>query len=143
MAPLPLDDGNTIDHGGFRLYSKLLFLYGLRALPETRDSQGVARAKNARVFVQPRSPERADMTIEGSDLRPGSQFEFTTAPRNMAASSFVAIAADRVIVTRRFADLATLPADTPVIAHWHGQRRTDAFLTTVGELTAKADAYQG
>lgn len=40
-------------------------------------------------------------------------------------------------VTRRAADLLDLP-ETPVLAHWHGEWRTDGFATTVGELKDKA-----
>jgi hypothetical protein len=36
------------------------------------------------------------------------------------------------------ASLFKLPDETPVLAHWHEQWRTDAFATTVGELKAKA-----
>jgi hypothetical protein len=31
--------------------------------------------------------------------------------------------------------------DTPVLAHWHGQYRTDGFSTTVAELKAKAKEF--
>ena len=60
----------------------------------------------------------------------------------MAASTFTAITPERAIVTRRFTNLAKLPPDTPVVAHWHGQYRTEAFVTTVGELLAKAGEWQ-
>jgi hypothetical protein len=86
-------------------------------------------------------PIKIEGTDAGYDLRPGSEFEFTSKPSNMAASTFTAITPERVIVTRRFTSLETLPPATPVIAHWHGERRTDAFLSTVGELQAKAEAW--
>jgi hypothetical protein len=41
-------------------------------------------------------------------------------------------------VTRHASQLFDLPDRTPVLAHWHGQYRTDGFATTVGELKAKA-----
>jgi hypothetical protein len=81
-------------------------------------------------------------TDEGYDLRPGAEFEFTSKPSNMAASTFTAITPERVIVTRRFTSLESLPPDTPVIAHWHGERRTDAVLSTVGELSVKASTWE-
>jgi hypothetical protein len=86
-------------------------------------------------------PIKIEDTDPGYALRPGSEFEFTSKPSNMAASTFTAITPERVIVTRRFTNLESLPAETPIIAHWHGERRTDAFLSTVGELKAKADAW--
>jgi hypothetical protein len=86
-------------------------------------------------------PIKIEGTDPGYDLRPGAEFEFTSKPSNMAASTFTAVRPERVIVTRRFTSLESLPAETPVIAHWHGERRTDAFLSTVGELKAKADAW--
>jgi hypothetical protein len=86
-------------------------------------------------------PIKIESTDPGYDLRPGAEFEFTGKPSNMAASTFTAITPERVIVTRRFTSLEKLPPETPVIAHWHGERRTDAFLSTVGELSAKAEAW--
>ena len=86
-------------------------------------------------------PIKIEGTDEGYDLRPGSEFEFTAKPSSMAASTFTAIARERVIVTRRFTSLEMLPPETPVIAHWHGEWRTDAFPSTVGELKAKAEAW--
>ena len=62
-------------------------------------------------------------------------------PRNMAASTFLAILPDEVKVTRRATDLFDLPDKTPVLAHRHGERRTGGFAMTVGELKAKAAAY--
>jgi hypothetical protein len=82
------------------------------------------------------------LPIEGrSGLRPGAEFKFTSKPSTMAASTFTAITPERVIVTRTFTDIAKLPPDTPVIAHWHGQYRTEAFSSTVGELAAKATEW--
>jgi hypothetical protein len=78
--------------------------------------------------------------IEGphEGLRPGAEFEFTASPSNKAPSTFTAITPERVIVSHYFTDIQGLPADTPVVAHWHGRYRTEAFLSTVGELAAKA-----
>ena len=79
--------------------------------------------------------------IVGADLRPGAEFKFTAKPSHAAASTFTAITPERVFVTRHFTAIETLPPETPVIAHWHGQYRTDAFLTTVGDLVAKAQEW--
>jgi hypothetical protein len=82
--------------------------------------------------------------IEGAeegDLRSGDEFRFVSSPTAMASSTFTAITPSGAIVTRRFSNLETLPPETPVIAHWHGEWRTDAFPSTVGELRAKAEAW--
>jgi hypothetical protein len=79
------------------------------------------------------------MRITGT-VRPGTEFEFTAKPTNQSASTFAALTADGLRVTKRAADLFGLPEATPVLAHWHGQWRTDAFATTVGELKTKAKA---
>jgi hypothetical protein len=78
------------------------------------------------------------MKIVGEALKPGSEFEYCARPDCQAAASFVAIGKDETIVTRRAADLFRLPDDTPVIANWHGERMTDAYLLTVAELKVKA-----
>ncbi|WP_158815639.1 hypothetical protein [Methylocapsa sp. S129] len=78
------------------------------------------------------------MKITGEHLRDGKEFRFLDKPRYAAAANFIAIKDDEVIVTRRATDLFALPDDVPVIANWHGERRTDAFLLTVGDLKAKA-----
>jgi hypothetical protein len=78
---------------------------------------------------------------EPTDLQPGERFRFTSKPSNMAASTFTAVTPERLVVTRRFVNLRDLPPETPVIAHWHGERRTDAFLSTVGDLAAKAALF--
>lgn len=78
------------------------------------------------------------MKISGADLRPGAEFSVTTKPSNKAASTFAALTRDGLAVTRRLADLWSLPDNTPVLAHWHGEYRTDGFSTTVGELKSKA-----
>jgi hypothetical protein len=57
---------------------------------------------------------------------------------DQAPSTFAALLPDELRVTKRAADLFKLPDDTPVLAHWHGQWRTDGFATTVGQLKAKA-----
>lgn len=74
----------------------------------------------------------------GYDARPGHEFQFDAKPTVMAAAVFVAITEEGATVTRRFSNIENLPDDTPVVANWHGQRRTDAFITTVGELKRKA-----
>ena len=78
-----------------------------------------------------------DKSITG-DVRPSAEFEFTCEPRNMAQSTFTALTNGKLIVTRRFTDLCSLPDDTPVLAHWHGERRTDGFSTTIAQLKAKS-----
>jgi hypothetical protein len=82
------------------------------------------------------------MLVSG-DVREGSEFQLTSRPGNMADASFIAIAGDGVRVTRRLTDLFDLGDDCPVIANWHGQRRTDAFSTTVGHLKRLAAEYVG
>jgi hypothetical protein len=82
--------------------------------------------------------------IEGAeegDIRPGDEFRFSSSPAAMASSTFTAITSAGAIVTRRFSNLENLPPETPVVAHWHGEWRTDAFPSTVGELKAKADVW--
>ena len=79
--------------------------------------------------------------IEDADVRDGKEFEFTKKPSNMAASTFTAITNDKTYVTRRFTNLKDLPDDTPVIAHWHGHRRTDAFILTISKLKEKAAKF--
>jgi hypothetical protein len=74
----------------------------------------------------------SQFTIIGAE--PGERFQLTTIPTRMADATFVAVYGTTVHVTRRLSDLLTLPDDTPVVAHWHGQRRTDGFALTVGEL---------
>jgi hypothetical protein len=81
------------------------------------------------------------MRIVSETLRPGCEFEYCAKPTSLAAANFIAIEKDEVIVTRRAADLFGLPDDTPVIANWHGEWRTDAFLTSVAELKSKAHAF--
>ncbi|HEY5299358.1 MAG TPA: hypothetical protein VIJ55_01670 [Acetobacteraceae bacterium] len=80
------------------------------------------------------------MEITGESLRPGTEFRFTVKPKNAAAANFLAITNDEIIVTRRATDLFALPDDVLMIANWHGERRTDAFLMTIRELRAKAHA---
>lgn len=80
----------------------------------------------------------ASITSETGDLRSGDEFEFTCNPNNRAASTFAALTSDDLLVTRRATALFDLPDDTPVLAHWHGQYRTDGFGMTVGMLKAKA-----
>jgi hypothetical protein len=79
--------------------------------------------------------------ITGNDIRPRSEFRFTNKPTNCAASTIAAVLPGELRVTRRASDLLNLPENTPVLVHWHGERRTDGFALTVGELKAKAKAY--
>jgi hypothetical protein len=72
------------------------------------------------------------------DVRPGKDFQITTKPTNLASSTFAALTSDGLLVTRRLADLWRFSDDTPVLAHWHGESRTDGFATTVGEIKSKA-----
>jgi hypothetical protein len=77
------------------------------------------------------------------DVRDGSEFRFSAKPDNAAPSTFAAVLPNELRVTRHAAQLFGLPATTPVLAHWHGQYRTEGFATTVGELKAKADLIYG
>jgi hypothetical protein len=77
------------------------------------------------------------MKITG-DVRPGAEFQLTAKPSNMAQSTFAAVLPEEIRVTRRLTELFDLPNDTPVLAHWHGEWRTDGFATTIGELRIKA-----
>ena len=72
------------------------------------------------------------------DLRDGAEFRFVKKVNCQAPSTFTVVAQGMVIVTRRFSNLFKLPDDTPIVAHWHGQYRTEAFLSTLGKLKAKA-----
>ena len=83
----------------------------------------------------------SDILTIGGDLRPGSEFRFTKAPHHAANSTFVALRDGRLFATRHATQLWDLPDDAPVIAHWHGERRTDGFATSVGELKKKAKEY--
>jgi hypothetical protein len=76
------------------------------------------------------------------DIRPGAEFRFTNKPSNKAASTFAALVDDKLVVTRRAEELFTLPDSTPVLAHWHGERRTDGFSMTVSLLEKKANEWQ-
>ena len=75
------------------------------------------------------------MKITGA--RPNTEFRLTCKPSNLAALTFVAVHGDEVHVTRSAAQIAELPDDTPVVAHWHGERRTDGFAMTVVEFRAQ------
>lgn len=81
------------------------------------------------------------MRITGPDIRPGADFRLTQKPHCCAASTFTAVLPDRVLVTRRLTDVLALTDDVEVLAHWHGERRTDAFATTVGALRTLAAQY--
>jgi hypothetical protein len=81
------------------------------------------------------------MSIIG-DARPEHEFQFENFPGNLAQAAFVAIVDGGAVVTRRATDLFELPDDCPVVANWHGQRRTDAFATTVGYLKKLGAEYR-
>jgi hypothetical protein len=80
------------------------------------------------------------MKIDG-DVRPGAEFELVCKPSNCAPSTFSALVPDGLFVTRRLTELFRFSDDTPVLAHWHGEWRTDGFATTVGELKARAAVW--
>jgi len=84
---------------------------------------------------------RQGITITG-EAREGSGFRLTTAPGRQAASTFIALLPGEARVTRRLADLLDLDDAVPAIAHWHGQYRTDAFATSIGELRGLAEAWR-
>jgi hypothetical protein len=85
------------------------------------------------------------MKIEGDDfLQAGDWFQFSTKKPHVAAqANFCIILPDKVYVTRYAKALWQHPDETPVIANWHGERRTDAYATTVGQLRAKAKEKWG
>jgi hypothetical protein len=72
------------------------------------------------------------------DVRPGAEFRLTVKPWNAAPATFVAVTSTEIRVARRLVSLFDLPDATPVVAHWHGQYRTDGFALSVGELRALA-----
>jgi hypothetical protein len=82
------------------------------------------------------------MKVVSETVRPGSEFQFDSKPANMAAANFIAVTKDELLITRRASDLFALADDTTVIANWHGEWRTDAFLLTVAQLKEKAKAYE-
>jgi hypothetical protein len=86
-------------------------------------------------------PMTTDPIITGA-VRPGDEFEFRQKPHLAAPSTFAALVDGRLIVTRHATELFDYPNSTPVLAHWHGERRTDGFATSVGELKAKARAFK-
>ncbi len=81
------------------------------------------------------------MKITGESLRSGSEFQFVSKPTVMASANFIAIKEGEIIVTRRASDLFDLSDQVSVIANWHGERRTDAFLLTIRDLKAKAKEF--
>lgn len=75
-------------------------------------------------------------------VRPGSEFRFEKKPENAAQATFIIINDNGdLYVTRYVTELINLREDLPVIANWHGARRTDSFSTTVGELKEKMMDY--
>lgn len=81
------------------------------------------------------------MEIFGTTL-PENEFRLTSRPTTVSAATFVAVIPSGVTVTRRVSDLFILVDETPVVAHWHGQYRTDAFKTSVGHLKKLAEEYK-
>ena len=79
----------------------------------------------------------AAFTIVGA--RPGSEFRLTAPARRQSSATFVAVWDGTIRVTRRLSELFDLPDEVPVVAHWHGQFRTDGFALTVGELRLLAE----
>ena len=79
------------------------------------------------------------ITFAGTALRERNEFQILIRPENQASSTFMApISETEILVTRRAQELFHLPDETPVVAHWHGGRRTAAFSLTIGLLKAKA-----
>jgi hypothetical protein len=76
-------------------------------------------------------------TITGA--RPGSEFRLTERADRLSNATFVAVWDGTIHVTRRLSDLFSMPDEVPVVAHWHGQYRTDGFALTVGELRSLAE----
>ena len=72
------------------------------------------------------------------DVRSGADYVLTAKPENLSNSTFCALTKQGLHVTRRLVDLFQYDDDTPVLAHWHGQFKTDGFATTVGELKRQA-----
>jgi hypothetical protein len=82
-----------------------------------------------------------DMKIVGDDIRRGQEFRFTATPTSKSSATFITVVNEEIIVTRRASDLFLLPNNHPIVAHWHGTRRTDGFATDVGELKRKAEEF--
>jgi len=76
------------------------------------------------------------MKVEGHP-RKGEEFEFHDATLSMKAP-IIALVEGGAVYGTSFKQVEHLPDETTVIACWHGQWKTDGFLTTVGELRAKA-----
>jgi hypothetical protein len=72
--------------------------------------------------------------ITATEMRDGSESRMVGSPTANSDAPFIAIAADVVIGSWRFSDIAHLPPETRVIACWHGATRTDGFITTVGAI---------
>jgi len=76
--------------------------------------------------------------IEGPDVRDGSEFRLLRKPTQAQASTFSVLHDGGLYVTRKPTDVLSLFGDRPnlpVLAHWHGEYRTDGFALTVGELS--------
>ena len=80
------------------------------------------------------------MKVEGS-LQAGENFEFCDSSLSRNAP-FIALVAGGAICGQSFKHINHLPDETVVIACWHGKRKTDGFLTTVGELRSKAEKFK-
>jgi hypothetical protein len=79
--------------------------------------------------------------IAGTDVRLGSDFRLTCKPSSASSATFVAVHDGVIRVTRRLTDIIHLPDETPVVAHWHGQYRTDGFAMTIADLKGLAIAW--
>lgn len=82
------------------------------------------------------------MDFVGDCIQDGTRFRLLKKATSQAPSTFTARRGDSMHVTRRLADLFDLPDETPVLAHWHGERRTDGFRLTVGALKALAEQHE-
>jgi hypothetical protein len=84
------------------------------------------------------------MMIVGDDLslQSGVWFQFASKKKDHVAwpATFCIFAEGIAYVTRYPNKLWRYPDETPVIANWHGERRTDSFVTSVGELREKGRA---
>jgi hypothetical protein len=81
--------------------------------------------------IEPQLAPAVAYRIAGTDVRLGSDFRLTCKPSNAASATFVAV----------HADIIHLPDETPVVAHWHGQHRTDGFSLTIADLKDMAVAW--
>src|ERR1700722_1229856 len=91
--------------------------------------------------IEPQLAPAVAYRIAGTDVRLGSDFRLTCKPSNAASATFVAVHDGVILVTRRLIDIIHMPDETPVVAHWHGQHRTDGFSLTIADLKDMAVAW--